>query len=96
MPCLVLLSLLGIAYFFWNVTTLTNRYSQEIALRDAIRFHTAINTFRNYYSTQIVGSLSDSDVDFTHDYAEIDNALPLPATLTRELGQELSLSLIHI
>ncbi len=92
MPCLVLLSLLGIAYFFWNVTTLTNRYSQEIALRDAIRFHTAINTFRNYYSTQIVGSLSDSDVDFTHDYVEIDNALPLPATLTRELGQDLSLA----
>ncbi len=90
MPLLAMVSVLGIIYFFWNVTTLTNRYSQEIALRDAIRFHTAINTFRNYYSTQIVGSLRGGEIDFTHDYHDKENALPLPATLTRELGNDLS------
>ncbi len=90
MPSLAILSLLGFGYFFWILITITNQYAQEIALRDAIRFHNAVNLFRDYYSTRVVANLQEADVEFTHDYHEKNNAIPLPATLTRELGTSLS------
>ncbi|MEM8863105.1 MAG: ATP-binding protein [Chloroflexota bacterium] len=87
---LVLAFFFGFFYFLWNITYLADQYAKEIALRDAVRFHSAVNEFRNYYSRAVVANLAEADVDITHDYHLKDKAIPLPATLTRELGQNIS------
>ncbi|MFK7803032.1 MAG: ATP-binding protein [Anaerolineae bacterium] len=91
-PALLLIFFIGFFYLIWNLLYLTDQYAREIALRDAIRFQNAINEFRDYYSTAVVANLRDSDIEFTHDYHYKENAIPLPATLTRELGQNISKS----
>ena len=89
-PALAILFFVGFFLLIWNLFSLTGQYAREIALRDAIRFHSAINEFRDYYSTAVVANLRASDIEITHDYHYKDDAVPLPATLTRELGQNIS------
>lgn len=89
-PALASLFFIGFFLLIWNLFSLTGQYSREIALRDAVRFHNAINEFRDYYSTAVVANLRAADIEITHDYHYKDSAVPLPATLTRELGQNIS------
>ena len=48
--------------------------------------------FRSFYSQEVVGRLSGSDVIVTHDYKNQPNAVPLPATMTIEFGKFLESS----
>lgn len=56
-------------------------------VRAARSYSVAINSFRDFYATNIVAPLkeSDSDIDITHDYHDRLGAIPLPATLTMDL-----------
>ncbi|MEM9776344.1 MAG: ATP-binding protein [Chloroflexota bacterium] len=77
-------------YFIRTINQSADAYAKQIALRDAIRFHNAVNEFRDYYSSVVVANLTGSNIEVTHDYHDKERAIPLPATLTRELGQNIS------
>ena len=50
----------------------------------------SITQFRNFYAQELVPRAIRAGVEVTHDYKTRDNALPLPATLTIELGHYMS------
>jgi hypothetical protein len=82
---LVLLVLAGLPVAVW----LDLRNLSERALREqADDLSTMIDSIRNYYSNNVVGRVLAGD-DKTHvipNYTEIRGAIPIPATLSLELG----------
>ena len=85
----VLLMVTGIvsAYFFLSSTTksLTN-HSSEL---NAQRYLEALSAFRTLYTNEVVKTAIKQNITISHDYKNIKNAIPLPATLSMALGKEI-------
>ncbi len=62
----------------------------QYALDSAQAHADSITQFRNFYTQELVPRAVKSGMTITHDYKSKDNALPLPATLTIDLGHYLS------
>ncbi|PHS02596.1 MAG: hypothetical protein COA78_20805 [Blastopirellula sp.] len=62
---------------------------QETALRDATAYSAAVAKFRTLYTSEVVARLKPLGVQITHDYEDHAGAIPLPATLSKRLGDEL-------
>ena len=77
----------GLAYF---VTT-NQRNLNESALIDGARNYSEFFTeMRSFYLTEILSRVGNSDIIITHDYRNLDNALPIPATMSLEFGEYLA------
>jgi PAS domain S-box-containing protein len=50
----------------------------------------SVTQFRNFYTQELVPRAVKGGLEVTHDYKSRDNALPLPATLTIDLGRYMS------
>ncbi|NQZ26284.1 MAG: response regulator [Colwellia sp.] len=85
----VLLMVTGIvsAYFFLSSTTksLTNHTSEL----NAQRYLEALSAFRTLYTNEVVNTAKKQNITISHDYKNIKNAIPLPATLSMALGKEI-------
>ena len=72
----------------------TYKASEQMVLQyatDSAQEHAeSVTQFRNFYAQELVPRAARAGVEVTHDYKAKDNALPLPATLTIELGHYLS------
>lgn len=70
------------------------RIIELIAVRqatDTARVQAELVThFRNFYASELAPRATRSGMALSHDYKTVDNTLPLPATLTIELGHYLS------
>ncbi len=62
----------------------------EYATESAQEHAESITQFRNFYAQELVPRAAQAGIEVTHDYKTRDNALPLPATLTIELGHYMS------
>ena len=62
----------------------------QYATESAQEHAESVTQFRNFYAQELVPRAIRAGVEVTHDYKSRDNALPLPATLTIELGHYLS------
>ena len=62
----------------------------QYATESAQEHAESVTQFRNFYAQELVPRAMRAGVEVTHDYKSRDNALPLPATLTIELGHYLS------
>jgi len=61
------------------------------ALQHARDMTQALTAFRNTYSSEVVGRLDPAaGTIVSHDYRSTEHAIPLPATLSIELAEELS------
>lgn len=56
-------------------------------LEAATSYSKSISDVREYYSSQVVTRASESGMTISHDFRNLDNAIPLPATLTIEIGE---------
>jgi signal transduction histidine kinase len=63
---------------------------EATALQAAESYSAAITTFRDYYSREVVPRARRAGVEVTHDFHGKEAAIPLPATLTIELGERLT------
>jgi signal transduction histidine kinase len=63
---------------------------EKSSLTDAAHFSDAIREFRTLYTSEVVDRVENQELRFTHDYAEHEGELPLPATLSMLLGTRLS------
>ncbi|MFK8036036.1 MAG: PAS domain S-box protein, partial [Hyphomicrobiales bacterium] len=71
----------------WHVSNL----NQTMALQHARDMTQALTVFRNSYSSEVVGRIDlESGISVSHDYRSQDGAIPLPATLSIELAEKLS------
>ncbi len=63
---------------------------QQYAFESAQTHADSVTQFRNFYTQELVPRAQKGGLQITHDYKALDNALPLPATLTIDLGHYLS------
>jgi len=85
----LLLILLGLALLPVAVWLDLRAISDTSLKSQALDLDDAISEIRNYYSQNVVGRVlsSDGDIVPTHDYDETPGGIPIPATLSIELGQ---------
>ncbi len=62
----------------------------EYATESAQDHAESVTQFRNFYAQELVPRAMAAGVEVTHDYKSRSNVLPLPATLTIELGHYMS------
>jgi len=86
---LIIIFLAGIAGMVWNLSRLSSNLIKSTALQDADRYANALATFRTLYTSEVVARVVEHNIDVTHDYLSKDGAIPLPATLSIELGKQI-------
>ena len=91
MPTSLLLAVtLGAAVGLLHLTQLSENLVQSTALDSAALQAEMLNSINSYYSANIVDRLKDHPIEVTNDYKKRPGAIPVPATLTIELGQAIS------
>lgn len=73
-------------YTYQSSESMVRQYAVESAQNHA----DSVTQFRNFYTQELVPRAVKGGVEITHDYKSRDDALPLPATLTIDLGHYLS------
>ena len=83
----------GSAVGFTHLVHLSTWFVQETAL-DSVRMEADMLWRINlYYSEEVVGRLDWEQIEVTHEYARMKNAIPLPATFTIDSGDRISADL---
>jgi signal transduction histidine kinase len=83
----VISSIMFIFYF-------QNRLIETSAIDSAQLLSDALSEFRTMYTAKVVEKVKNHpDINVTHEYETIKNAIPLPATLSMELGEKIGRSL---
>jgi PAS domain S-box-containing protein len=83
---LIVTGLWVVFYTYQSSEVVVQQYAAESAQTHAA----SVTQFRNFYAQELVPRAVKSGMTVTHDYKSQDNALPLPATLTIDLGHYLS------
>jgi tRNA A-37 threonylcarbamoyl transferase component Bud32 len=80
---------LGSAFGLWHLSRLSQQLVQLSALESAAQQSEMLEELNNYYS-RIVEQVKDHGIEVTQNHVGKPGAMPLPATLTIELGKLLS------
>ncbi len=83
---LIVTGLWVVFYTYQSSEVVVQQYAAESAQTHAA----SVTQFRNFYAQELVPRAVKSGMTVTHDYKSQDNALPLPATFTIDLGHYLS------
>lgn len=88
---LVLVALIGLPVAIW--LDLKN-LSDETLKRQATSLNGVISSVRSYYATNVVGRVvsTDEKTQALHNYLDVTGAIPIPATLSLELGEAIGAS----
>lgn len=89
---LIALYILAAAIITWDLSDFSQRLAQTSARENAKRYSEALATVRSRYTSEVVNRLQGANVEITHDYLAHDHAVPLPATLTMDLGEQIGKS----
>lgn len=73
-----------------NFNQVLNEYAINTAIQSAQKYSFAISQFRTLYTSEVVERIRKHKVQVTHDYIEKEGAIPLPATLSIKLGNQLT------
>jgi serine/threonine protein kinase len=87
---LLLAVTLGSAFGLWQLSQLSEHLVRSSALESAAQQSEILIEVNNLYSDAVVEKAKVKGVTATHDYASHPGTIPLPATLTIELGKMLS------
>ncbi len=84
------LSLLGVCVIVWYVQSVTRDLATQAAMSKAASMSVALQKFRSLYTSEVVERVRVHGISTTHDYQEQSASIPLPATLTILLGEQMS------
>lgn len=87
----MLLGVMGLWVVFYTYQS-SEAVVRQFATESAKVHANSVTQFRNFYTQELVPRAINGGMSITHDYKSRDNALPLPATLTIDLGHYLSKS----
>lgn len=87
---LLLAVTVGSAAGMGHLVRLSNYLVEQSALESAAQQAEIMEQINDFYSDEVINRLHGTGVIVTHDYAQRKKAVPLPATLTIELGRHLS------
>lgn len=91
-PLVLVLAALAVAavtYLMNQQWKIQNDMVEFMAKEDAKAYSEALSTFRSLYTSEVVNTVKDKGIKVTHDYKDHPDAIPLPATLTRELANKI-------
>ena len=80
----------GSGALLWLLSHQFDALYQEMALQGASLQAQTIGEVRQVYTSEVVDRLKPFDIHATHDYASQERSVPLPATLTMEIGDRLN------
>jgi hypothetical protein len=81
---------LGAAVGLWHLSRLNEQMVRSTALEGAAQQAETLECLNDLYSEAVDRALPKKTVLVTHDYADRKDSLPLPATLTIDLGKRIS------
>ena len=83
---MVMLAVYLVWFTYSSAREVVSTYAADTAKKQA----QAITHFRNFYATEILPRARKQGVEVTHEYKDKEQGIPLPATLTIDLGHYLS------
>lgn len=86
---LLLIFSIVVISMIWHVSQLQSELIESTALKAAKIYSSAIEEFRSIYTSEVVATAGKHGLEITHDYALRDKAIPLPATLSMMLGENM-------
>lgn len=88
---IVLMLFIGIALVITigPLLRLSNSLVETTAIQDAKLYADAISEFRSLYASEVIDKIDKDCIEVTHDYQTKHAAIPLPATLSIILGNEI-------
>jgi signal transduction histidine kinase/CheY-like chemotaxis protein/HPt (histidine-containing phosphotransfer) domain-containing protein len=84
------LFIVGSAGSFWNLFRRDEQLSHAYPLQGTEVTALLVQEIRRIHSDEVVTRVQPYGIEATHDYKDREHAIPLPATLTNELGERLS------
>lgn len=87
---LLLAMSLNSAFGVWQLSRLSDYLVRTSALESAAQQSEILDVVNNFYSADVVERAKLKGVEVTHDYHSKKDAIPLPATLTIDLGRQVS------
>jgi Histidine kinase-, DNA gyrase B-, and HSP90-like ATPase/Protein of unknown function (DUF3365)/His Kinase A (phospho-acceptor) domain len=80
----------SVALLVVYVANLQQEIISTTALESAKRYSSVLAEFRTVYTSEVINRIAvHSEIKITHDYANTDSAIPLPATLSMILGDRI-------
>jgi PAS domain S-box-containing protein len=76
----------------WHQSYAHSVIAKSIALENARAYSEALATFRSLYSSEVVERVREHGIEVTHDYHDREGAIPLPATLSMKLGEQIGVA----
>ena len=86
---MVALFVIGAALILWQQWRFQSDMVKYMAQEDAKAYSEALATFRTVYTANVIGTAKKHGLEVTHDFDQKEKAIPLPATLTKILAQEI-------
>ena len=80
---------LGFTVVLVHVANMQRDLSERATLDSAELYTRALAEFRALYTSEVVERLRETGIEVTHDFRERPGAIPLPATLSMELGKRI-------
>lgn len=71
-----------LAITFWH----TRNVERSTLVYTARTYANLMSYMRNFYAEEILPRINNSEIQVTHDYHRLENALPVPATLSKDLA----------
>lgn len=84
-----IVSIVSIVFAYTYLSNISNQITKENSLFGAKRYLEAISEFRTLYTSEVVTTAKEFGLTITHDYKNIEGAIPLPASLSMALGERI-------
>lgn len=78
-----------VASMIFHISSMQSKLLKETALHTASNFSSVIAEVRSLYTSDVVNAAIAHGMTVSHNYSNIENAIPLPATFSMRLGEML-------
>ncbi|NRA59492.1 MAG: diguanylate cyclase [Psychrobium sp.] len=82
---------LAVTVAFFYLERLSKQQIQKFAIENAKMYISTLTKVRSLYTSEVVNTAKANGLKITHDYQNHDNAIPLPATFSMLLGNNLNI-----
>ncbi len=80
----------GVFALIWYVGDFQSRLIRQMALTNSQTYANTLSEFRTLYTSEVVDRIrTHPDITVSHDYLNTQYAIPLPATLSMKLGEQI-------
>ncbi len=86
---LAILLLAGLGLMTWHINRLQANLVTTMGLATADFYAQAIEEFRTLYTSEVVDRVLEHGIEVVSDYEDKPGAIPLPATLSMQLGKSI-------